>query len=1325
MTRRLMFAIASVPAVAAAVILMVAAGASPPTGALPPPTSSAVPATMPTSSPGPAFAGLPVDVATEVTFVVDRSEWDQLEDRERKDQLRDWLMNTVIADAALSAETTSRLLLPPVRHGHDRSLAYLEYGTSRMSFIGEGRVVALVPQTDPMPRGDHLARMADEYRKATGLRPEVVHVFEYEIGPTTFKAGLVRRADIAGGELFTEQTGYHEQRVRSVESFGRFLEKTSTVVYARREADGLVLGGRRFQAPYRGLTVEDVAAVWQAQKNLTNRRRALDRQFEAERLVLHQKWQAKLDASTAATFPRRFQPPDEAVADDRERHRKLFGALAEHQRTLGGRSSSASPSFALPVTGLRRAQLQTGYEAEHATLVAAQERQWFEARIPDHTGFSLDTVYDHSAVKRWYREQGVATLTAVSQWEDPPIESSDVEAISEGLTSDEPRVLPVLLAVRKIEKWIGVQNRGPANLSVWLALNARHEIRRALEGGRYQQARYDGPLEGTEVGMTLFYTDLLAKLWSGVARGRPEVEGFVSAPQGGLSPVYEKEALETPNTRLWFGLDERGYGVEHGRSALYFGPRTARIYSASRDELESGSEVATTYMVERGLEWWDDHYDEMAAYEPQYQRLNEYMKWTAIVVWIHEVQASDDLVALDDVPVRHNAWFPTWALGRSDLRYRNWSDIEFFAKGDPRASHEALPLLKSRPFATFGDRELQISGGVSGARPVVLRERFTLPQGKSERLASGLNGVRLDTVARERWRLLNGTEYKMEGVASGRATVVAVPEKGRTLRSAAMDVRPTQVARTVVQDPPAAIGSERALVAVESRVGNNAASRLEISRTSSGFVVGVRGRDLDAGYAFARELSRARDRSEELLEQDPRVRWALLGDGDGTYWVLLHGATRWLKVAPEGDASVTLKTGWDARVADTSPGAERLNLAWVDAPDLSGGLRTGKPVEVQLGARPGAPTVVRLGARPPPPGAARFNLRSNGDVLTGLADDAGRRLWMMPDQFPESIRGAPERLTTLLEMLTAEGVRKAAAPGGLDVPATAAAEVPGKVLAHLARAETREAAQAAAADPQATREALDGDLAHRRHAVANHAAAGRPTEAWHLLEETIRIHGEKPELRMQRGLLLLTLGLQGRIPQLLNDCMGRVEDRASVRQEIHRRLAEPGQPLAARQFLDLYGRLSDVRGTVATRGLLVTTRDGKLELSAVLPGPPTSRPAQPAELKPDSILYLDDAPSIANRDWSPAARQRTLAQAIAADEVELRAVHAGGTALVTVPDWVRFTTPDRGVRMRRLENAVEADADGSPSPRGRCGTDPSSAIRCAGEYVYVVVSKVA
>ncbi|WP_242909306.1 hypothetical protein [Actinomadura terrae] len=50
-------------------------------------------------------------------------------------------------------------------------------------------------------------------------------------------------------------------------------------------------------------------------------------------------------------------------------------------------------------------------------------------------------------------------------------------------------------------------------------------------GRMYHRARYEGGLEGTEVGMTLFYTDLIAKNWSfGIGTGVPVKKVKVSFP---------------------------------------------------------------------------------------------------------------------------------------------------------------------------------------------------------------------------------------------------------------------------------------------------------------------------------------------------------------------------------------------------------------------------------------------------------------------------------------------------------------------------------------------------------------------------------------------------------------------------------------------------------------------------------------------------------------------------------------------------------------------------------------------------------------------------
>ena len=120
--------------------------------------------------------------------------------------------------------------------------------------------------------------------------------------------------------------------------------------------------------------------------------------------------------------------------------------------------------------------------------------------------------------------------------EGPPDQFTiaDIQEAEAALNRNE--VLPYLILVNKLNK-----------ISVYGALVG--EITR----GRYefQSARYDGDLQGTEVGMVLFYTDLLAKLWAIDYLGKAPTnfnEDFRSMTKIPLSPVYLEESRKLPST---------------------------------------------------------------------------------------------------------------------------------------------------------------------------------------------------------------------------------------------------------------------------------------------------------------------------------------------------------------------------------------------------------------------------------------------------------------------------------------------------------------------------------------------------------------------------------------------------------------------------------------------------------------------------------------------------------------------------------------------------------------------------------------------------------
>src|SRR5262249_1082562 len=77
-----------------------------------------------------------------------------------------------------------------------------------------------------------------------------------------------------------------------------------------------------------------------------------------------------------------------------------------------------------------------------------------------------------------------------------------------GQTLDRGAIVPLLTLEEQLRESHSLADERLRTLLLFI--EGRHQ---------FQCARYDGPLRGTQVGMTLFYTDLLAKLWASVDYG--------------------------------------------------------------------------------------------------------------------------------------------------------------------------------------------------------------------------------------------------------------------------------------------------------------------------------------------------------------------------------------------------------------------------------------------------------------------------------------------------------------------------------------------------------------------------------------------------------------------------------------------------------------------------------------------------------------------------------------------------------------------------------------------------------------------------------------
>jgi hypothetical protein len=628
------------------------------------------------------------DVRFELTELTER----QLTPRARSEQLRDWMLFAAVGEHVETADQLREVFFdfPVVRYGHMEAVSTFEFGPTRGRAIGNGRAVGLIPTgLSDAARIDALAEVADALRKDLGEIFTELLVYEYEIDEATASGRLVLAAQLAGETLFSPAFGYIERSIRSEADLRAFLGAVDDIVYAALAGRGLRLGGRKLQArSYRNIDYEHVATLWQAERDVQLNKD----EFERWRQQLlgdynsrsgdfdQQLLQQQYDAEVVAEYQRRKLTDGSGFSldptfDFRGLTRDL-GELAEIDFTAFGTPQNAATRALLEQVSAgdaSRDQIEAAFYALRDALQepagAALERlgrlceSW---TLDDATIFvmrlsqrfvALNEIGDRSSELVALAEQLAATVG------DTPKSGEDITMgrlfganPAPRPRSDDERVAPIYQYQDALLR----------------AGDARSElIRCVIDRNRYQSARYDGPLQGTEVGMILFYTDLLAKIWaikhdntdpSGV------IEDFVNLYNQRIEPIFQAELDALPSARLWFGHNNRGFDLGAGgdSDALVMARTATRIYAAGSNPINPGEEVQTSRLMGAPMKWWNDHYDEVARHEPQYQRLNEIMKWSLVLGWLNDAGAGDLLDFLESAEVRRHFWFPEWA-GRKQI----------------------------------------------------------------------------------------------------------------------------------------------------------------------------------------------------------------------------------------------------------------------------------------------------------------------------------------------------------------------------------------------------------------------------------------------------------------------------------------------------------------------------------------------------------------------------------------------------------------------------------------------------------------------------------
>jgi hypothetical protein len=944
----------------------------------------------------------------QVHFRVASETLESLSDDALDEQLLDWLLYAALDASTLDAEGLRDVMydLPPTRAQYVHPVAAFDFGPVRFRIIDDaGSVIALIPVGSPQ-RADLIAQIADAVRTRLGSAPRVLRVLEYRVDPLELSASLTRTADVSGDELYTATYGYVERYVRNVGELETFLKETGDLVSAVPTSGGLTLGGRRLADGIgRKLTVEDVAALWQSEAVLAHDQQLIEQ--------LNAKWDDKDNLNKLAEqihdrerqalllrFPqlgesRRQQAP-QSFGTDNEQMRRLLEQLARENPSLPDLSAygrSTENRFQTPapdaeaalrefkrrwddprqtyLTGLLRAQ----YEQELASLKNRFQLKGIE-RVPDGSGFSLDPAYDYAKLRN---------VVALHRLElSQRAGADDVAAIEQELTARrEGKLLTVLYRL--------AQRPGDAEF----VQAVENDIRRAA----FQHARYDGTLKGTEVGMVLFYTDLVAKLWAldyeesaPAKRSESYVRGFVPLLKVASSPIYDEENRKLTKTRLWFGPGNGAFAKKSDR--LLFARIATRVYAASSNSLQPGKEAEANANSSSFLGWWNDHYAQIAEFEPEYQRLNQIMKWSTTLAWLSSVDQLHALRFLDEnaVRVKRDNWFPEWARANTRLKFRGWDSIPFMPRGFQGIDAESIDRLYSRPYPS-GNGFRTISGGVSLASREKLVSRPTLFTDAPPRLRRANIAQVTHSHDGLALRSFDQVNYTLRTAAPRQPAVV---EAKSTTKLRGRDLEVKQGAFE--------LRFERHREGIRARVGVNdrAVGELTVSRRGSEVIeVAFEPLEIEFARAFSKTLSRATATGDDgLTALAARADVTRVIEREGTYYVeSTSRRPQWLKITPEGKPSADLGAGADLRfarlVSAFERGGDRWTVSFIDRARVDTELlREARYIVQRPSGSPAEGVAFSVSARGPPEGAHRVidlqSLPTDSRSVLAAIDDAGR-----------------------------------------------------------------------------------------------------------------------------------------------------------------------------------------------------------------------------------------------------------------------------------------------------------------------------------------------
>lgn len=684
----------------------------------------------------------------------------QLSGEEQEEQLRDWILLSC-ANNHINEENAFSTIYdyPSCRYDFLRELNNYRYGKGRYIALSGDDLIILYPANDTL-KDVIIAREADKYRMVWKEAADDVYLYEYTIDTTQLSAKFHFVDKIDGDEFYSEDWNYFEETIESANELKQFLKKIDDVVFVEDNNTSVEIGGRKYKnysTP--NLSIEDIAAIYKGteyyKKKLKFKRKLMtsvinehlekiknlvdylypiyirisNNNKELDNSILNEQEIEEYLKSNKIYFNKKdlfnLKKTIDKIEKQKDEKIKITGATNEYYSKKSDDNISQQQQIESYLRFLKKKyssmnkhqfkdRLEKDYPLDLTSIY--KDINYLIIQISNDIGFSLDRGTNYQTF---------------------------IDDLSKSITNDNSVFIDLLHNIKKDN----LKNLAEALIEI--SLSKKHEIKSFIENLRkksinkdsvyfqyikdlntknskddnlwyrfirllysensYQKGRYDGKLQGTEVGMTMFYTDLIMKLWAiDYCKNTPrnKTKNFIPMTDYKLSPLYFNEKNKFSRTRSWLAPLDEGYNLNEKDKKILFAPIATRIFSVSSDELYPESEVKANPLSCNFTNWWNNHYSDIADYESQYHRLNQIMKWSIILERLRS-NGSKFANYLKNINITYNKDFEYWYKQNNTLKVRD--SITFYDKDSLNENTECIQLFTSKPLYSGGF----LRGGVS------------------------------------------------------------------------------------------------------------------------------------------------------------------------------------------------------------------------------------------------------------------------------------------------------------------------------------------------------------------------------------------------------------------------------------------------------------------------------------------------------------------------------------------------------------------------------------------------------------------------------------